>query len=295
MKKIFVAFATTALIASVASCGKSAQTMNAEDAALSDSLTEAWGKVVGLQAKQMEQQASAAGDKFDEASFIRGLNTALSADTSDLSYLQGLQMGVRLAQNRNYVRENMDLDLNVNKFMNAIKAGMALPDSLANMQQAGAEFQRLAQQAEQAAQDRRNAEIEASEPSQNNIKAGQAYLDSVCKANKEVKIAPSGLGYLIENPGTGDSITDATLVKLAYVGKLTDGKVFDKNDNATFSPRGVIPGFSEGLKMLRDGGKAIFYIPGKLAYGVQGQPGAGIGPNQMLIFEVTVKGVEANR
>ena len=47
-----------------------------------------------------------------------------------------------------------------------------------------------------------------------------------------------------------------------------------------------MPGFAEGLKLLNKGGKAIFYIPGNLGYGPQGLPAAGIGPNQMLIFEV---------
>ncbi len=52
--------------------------------------------------------------------------------------------------------------------------------------------------------------------------------------------------------------------------------------------RGVVPGFGEGLKMLKKGGKATLYIPGKLGYGVNGQPAAGIGPNQMLVFDVEI-------
>ena len=85
------------------------------------------------------------------------------------------------------------------------------------------------------------------------------------------------------------------MVQVNYIGRLTDGTVFDQSPDgqpATFSPAGVIPGFSEGLKMLGVGGKAILYIPGNLAYGSQGVPQAGIGPDQMLVFEIEVAGVK---
>jgi FKBP-type peptidyl-prolyl cis-trans isomerase len=50
--------------------------------------------------------------------------------------------------------------------------------------------------------------------------------------------------------------------------------------------QGVVPGFREGLMLLGKGGKATLYIPASLAYGANGVPQAGIGPNATLIFEV---------
>ena len=40
--------------------------------------------------------------------------------------------------------------------------------------------------------------------------------------------------------------------------------------------------------MMNKGAKYVLYIPGDLAYGVNGMPQAGIGPNQMLIFDVEI-------
>ena len=71
-----------------------------------------------------------------------------------------------------------------------------------------------------------------------------------------------------------------------------DGTVFDSSEDARLSPAGVVPGFGEGLEMLGKGGKATLYIPGKLAYGVDGAPRAGIGPNAMLIFDI--EGLDVN-
>ena len=72
-----------------------------------------------------------------------------------------------------------------------------------------------------------------------------------------------------------------------YKGMLIDGTEFDSSkEPVEFPVTGVIAGFSEGLQLMNKGGKAIFYIPGDLGYGVDGAPGAGIGPNSTLIFEV---------
>ncbi|MBP3638966.1 MAG: FKBP-type peptidyl-prolyl cis-trans isomerase, partial [Muribaculaceae bacterium] len=83
-------------------------------------------------------------------------------------------------------------------------------------------------------------------------------------------------------------ITRRDVAQIKYTGRLVDGTVFDSSDDARLSPAGVVPGFAEGLQMLGKGGKATFYIPGDLAYGVDGAPRAGIGPNAMLIFDVEV-------
>jgi len=66
-----------------------------------------------------------------------------------------------------------------------------------------------------------------------------------------------------------------------------------KNGPATFPLNGVIPGWSEGLQLMAVGSKYKLYIPGKLAYGMQGQQQAGIGPDETLVFDVELKSIEA--
>lgn len=289
MKKlIFALGAACVIMGSTASCSKKATNLSAEDQALSDSLTAAWGYVAGGQAAEMLQGAPE-GVKVDKEAFLRGVQTVLMADTADQSYIQGLNMGVRLAQQRVYAMKELGMDIDAAKWMAEFKKAL-MADSLSNMDAMQQQFQALAQRAEMSAQARKEAEKANSPEAQANVKAGEAYVADLMKKDPSIKKSQSGLYYKIENPGEGEAIADNTPVLVNYTGKFTDGKEFDssKGTPARFMPRGVVPGFGEGLKMLKKGGKATLYIPGALAYGVNGQPAAGIGPNQMLVFEVEV-------
>ncbi|MDE6161033.1 MAG: FKBP-type peptidyl-prolyl cis-trans isomerase, partial [Muribaculaceae bacterium] len=91
-----------------------------------------------------------------------------------------------------------------------------------------------------------------------------------------------------EQPKAGDMVT------VHYTGRLIDGTVFDSSEErgepATFGVTQVIPGWVEALQMMKVGSTWRLYIPSALAYGPQGAGGA-IGPNQTLIFDVTLLGV----
>ena len=127
--------------------------------------------------------------------------------------------------------------------------------------------------------------------SQANIKAGEEYMAGLDEDRPAIKKSETGLYYKIEK-GRRRRRLSATIPSAVvnYTGRFTDGKEFDssKGNPACFMARGVVPGFGEGLKMLAKRGKATLYIPGKLGYGVNGQPAAGIGPNQMLVFDVEI-------
>jgi FKBP-type peptidyl-prolyl cis-trans isomerase len=119
-------------------------------------------------------------------------------------------------------------------------------------------------------------------------------------ANKPgVKTTASGLQYEVISEGTGARPAITDVVKVDYTGTLLDGTIFDssvkRGEPATFPLNGVIPGWSEGLQLMTVGSKYKFYIPGKLAYGVQGQQQAGIGPNETLVFEVELLGIEKSQ
>ena len=84
--------------------------------------------------------------------------------------------------------------------------------------------------------------------------------------------------------GTGASPTLEDVVKINYVGKLTDGKVFDQGQGAVMPVAGVIPGFSRALQQMQRGGHYTVHIPAKLGYGAAG---AGpIPPNADLVFDI---------
>lgn len=115
------------------------------------------------------------------------------------------------------------------------------------------------------------------------IKASGSVADST------VYTTETGLKYMIIQKGEGATPTATDDVTVHYTGKLVDGTVFDssvdRGEPATFPLNRVIPGWTEGLQLMQEGGKAVFYIPAKLAYGEQGIPGV-IPPSSDLVFEV---------
>lgn len=100
---------------------------------------------------------------------------------------------------------------------------------------------------------------------------------------------PSGLIYQVVQDGTGPHPSETDTVMVNYNGRFIDGRVFDssakREDPAVFSLDRVIPGWTEGLQLMKVGGKARFVIPPHLAYGSQGSLPA-ISPNATLIFEI---------
>ena len=118
--------------------------------------------------------------------------------------------------------------------------------------------------------------------------AGKRFLEENRKREGIAETA-SGLQYIVEKEGTGASPSSTDEVTVHYTGKLLDGTVFDSSVNrgepATFPLNRVIPGWTEGLQLMKEGGKNIFYIPSDLAYGPNGIPNV-IPPHSTLIFEV---------
>ena len=121
-----------------------------------------------------------------------------------------------------------------------------------------------------------------------NQKEEEAFLDKN-KSQQGVVTTPSGLQYEVLQEGTGAAIQESDREKVHYRGTLIDGTEFDssysRNQPAVFDVSGVIPGWTEGLQLMKIGGKYRLWIPSKLAYGARGA-GKVIGPNTLLIFEV---------
>ena len=119
-------------------------------------------------------------------------------------------------------------------------------------------------------------------------KAGEAYVEKMSKEPGAVK-TPSGLVYVPIKEGAGDGPTAASQVKVNYEGKTIDGKVFDASAKhgvpASFSLKGVIPCWTEGVQLMKPGGKARLICPAAIAYGDRGA-GPDIPPGATLDFEI---------
>ena len=114
---------------------------------------------------------------------------------------------------------------------------------------------------------------------------------------EETITTPSGLQYRDEVVGDGPSPRKGQTVSVHYTGTFEDGKKFDssRDRNQPFQfPIGmgsVIKGWDEGVMTMKVGGRRKLVIPGDLAYGPRGYPGA-IPPNATLLFDVDLLGVQ---
>ena len=120
------------------------------------------------------------------------------------------------------------------------------------------------------------------------IEKEKELIKEISKGFKETK---SGLKYNILKNGNGENPSLGDLVKVHYKGQLLDQTVFDssykRNQPIEFKVGigQVIPGWDEGIMLLKKGDKAKFIIPSHLAYGESGAGGI-IPPNATLIFEM---------
>ncbi len=126
---------------------------------------------------------------------------------------------------------------------------------------------------------------------------GVDYLEQN-KAKEGVQITASGLQYEVLVEGTGATPDANDEVTVHYTGTLIDGTVFDssveRGTPATFGVNRVIPGWTEGLQLMKEGGKMRFVIPQELAYGGRQAPGGTIPAFSTLIFEVELISVKVN-
>ena len=103
-----------------------------------------------------------------------------------------------------------------------------------------------------------------------------------------VKTTASGLQYQVLTQGSGKSPKATDKVKVHYEGRLIDGTIFDssykRGEPVTFPLNQVIKGWTEGLQLMKEGGKYRLFVPANLGYGEAGN--ADIEPNSVLIFDI---------
>ncbi len=132
------------------------------------------------------------------------------------------------------------------------------------------------------------ARVRAVASSAGEKKLGLAFLEKAAQQKNAIK-TKSGLIIQAINPGTGNTPKASDTVKVHYTGTLIDGMVFDssvaRGTPATFPLNGVIPCWTEGLQLMKAGGKSRLVCPADIAYGERGAPPK-IKPGATLVFEV---------
>lgn len=120
---------------------------------------------------------------------------------------------------------------------------------------------------------------------QENLQKSKEFLDGV-KSQPDVKSTPEGILYKVIKEGTGAQAKETDIVTVIYEGKTPSGQVFDTSNGqpVQFDLADLISGLGKGIATMKEGGRALIYIPANLAYGESGSPT--VEPNSALVFDV---------
>lgn len=206
---------------------------------------------------------------------------AVADEKADISYMLGTDLGNNLKRS--------GIDLSVDDFVAGMKDILEGNETrLSGEQLEAVRTTWMTQQREVQERARAEAEAQRGEQAQANLEEGKLFLENNAQV-AGVQTTPSGLQYRVIEEGDGARPGPDARVRVHYRGTLIDGTEFDssysRNEPTEFPLQGVIPGWTEGLQLMREGSKYEFFIPPELAYGERGTPGP-IGPNATLKFEV---------
>lgn len=201
-------------------------------------------------------------------------NVELKDFKDSASYAVGTSIGLNL--NRDFESQGVDSSYNRDLMIAALSEALKNGETMLSEDDARDVVDRFFQKM-------------SDELGEKNRAAGEKFLaENATKAG--VVTTESGLQYIVLKEGEGKSPTLSDQVMVHYTGKLLNGEVFDssveRNQPVTFYVRSVIPGWTEALQLMKPGADYKLFIPSDLAYGENGNPRGGIGPNEVLVFDV---------
>lgn len=206
-------------------------------------------------------------------------NAAFKDDNQQSAYALGASLG-RYMENSLKEQEKLGIALDKTQLIAGVQDAFADKSKLTD-QEVEQTLQSFEARVKGAAQERMEKDAK------DNASKGDAYAAKFAK-EKGVKKTATGLLYQVEKEGNGDVPKDSDTVVVNYKGTLIDGKEFDnsytRGEPLSFRLDGVIPGWTEGLKQVKKGGKIKLVIPPNLAYGKNGVPGIPV--NSTLVFDV---------
>ena len=283
MKKLFSILMVALMLGAFTSCNNAGANKDAASKT-EDSIATEFGKLIGQNLKMQMSQDPRAEEQIDKDELLRGIDMVLNADTTKRgkSFINGLAVALQMIYPGIAQMEGQGINLDHKALLNELKKSFKSTDSVSMEKLQGMQMnlQGMMERATKA-------------KGAKNDKEGKKYLEEQVKKDKGFKKTASGIAYKVLKQGAGENFNDSATVDVTYVGKHIDGKEFDNSQGkpVSFNLKMTVPGFREIISNMKPGEKVIAIIPGALAYGEQGNPQGGIGPNETLVFEITTVGV----
>ena len=285
MKKVYLLAAMAMAAVGFTACGNSAPKEDLKSDV--DSLSYAFGIDQGQSVKQYLQQMQIDTAYIDE--FIKGMNDGVQGadDKKKAAYNAGIGVGQQMNMvikqqiNRQIFGDDSTKTISLKNFL----AGFAASAKGKNQKMTVEQARNIEQTTSKAIQ-MKNAEKTYGP----NKKKSDAYMAANAK-KPGVKTIAQGVQIKELKAGNGAVPKASDVVKINYVGKTIEGKVFDQRNDATMPVGGVIPGFTAALTTMPVGSKWEITIPYSAAYGAQ-QPSPDIKPFSTLVFTVELLGIE---
>lgn len=211
-------------------------------------------------------------------------NVSLNNEVDSVSYSYGAFIANNIAKDFSEINK----DAYIKGFMDVLDSA----DMMITTEELQGVLQPFFQKKQEAAMKKQQEEAEKMAQEQfGDVKAqGEKFMEEN-KSKDGVQVTESGLQYIVLKEGNGKQPSGPTTnVEVHYVGSLTDGTVFEssveRGETVSFNLNQVIPGWTEGVQLMKEGGKYRFFIPQELAYGANPRPGGPIKPFMPLIFEI---------
>ena len=221
-----------------------------------------------------------------------GSNATVSALTKDSTFEQkaayaiGASLGeyvANLKQGQEQFIGELPTELVINGFSEGIKGQSSLKRN---------EIERILKDLDKKIQEK--LEAEAKKAASDNLNAGKEFLKENAKKEGVVTTA-SGLQYKVITQGEGKAPVKGDIISVTYRGSTIDGAVFDEQKKPVEFPLdNMIPGWVEGIQLMKVGSEFELYIPSELGYG-ESAVGQLIKPNSVLIFNVKLVDVKEQK
>ncbi|AUQ27006.1 FKBP-type peptidyl-prolyl cis-trans isomerase [Dickeya zeae] len=252
-------------------------------------LTAAMGLALstGVMAADAAKTTDAAATAPAAADTAKAAAGQFKSDEEAAAYALGASLG-RYMDNSLKEQEKLGIKLDKQQLIQGVQDAFADKSKLSDE-----EIEKTLQSFEGRVKEAAQAKMQ--QDAKDNADKGTKFRDAFAK-EKGVKKTESGLLYQVEKEGTGAAPKDSDTVVVNYKGTLVDGTEFDnsykRGEPLSFRLDGVIPGWTEGLKHVKKGGKIKLVIPPALAYGEAGVPG--IPANSTLVFDVELLDIKSD-